>query len=94
MSYTLYAEDGETPIHVFHTDRELCDDDGCVCMLPSSAQLYAQRTADDRDVWYVMVHEAKAFLGPVSAEKARRGVDDALAAGHKPKLLRVVEDYT
>ena len=42
-----------------------------------------------------MVHEAKAFLGPVSAESARQGVDDALAAGnHRAKLLRVVEDYT
>jgi len=92
MSYTLYDVDGETPIHVFHTDREVCDDDGCVCTLPSSAQVYAMRAADGRAEWFV---SGRRYIdGPYSEAEAREKMDSLTVNGIRAKLLRVVEDYT
>jgi hypothetical protein len=92
MSYTLYDDDGETPIHVFHTDRTVCDDAGCVCELPSSAQIYAQRTADGRDTWRISL--GAWISSPLTRQEARSRIDYYVSDGAKPILLRIVEDYT
>jgi hypothetical protein len=90
--YTLLGDDGETPYYTYHSDRSVCDDDGCVCTLPSSAQLFAQRTADGRGDWFIV--SGMSTIGPYTKAEARAKVADLLSNGHRPRLLRVVEDYT
>ena len=89
--YSLEDEHGIT-YYTYHSDRTVCDVEGCTCALPTSAQVYAQRTAEGRDVW--LVARAAWLSEPLTGAQARAKVDDLLAKGCKPKLLRVVEDYT
>ncbi len=83
-----------TDVTWFHVDRTVCDDDGCMCELPTSEQVKARKRASRRGDWYVSVPGAHGIQGPVSERQARSLADEVLKAGRKPKLLRVVEDYT
>lgn len=96
--YSLEDEHG-IPYYTYHADRTVCDVEGCTCALPTSAQVYAQRTAEGRDEWYV-IHGGKTGqgtvpMGPYGKQEAREVLTRAMASGnHRAKLLRVVEDYT
>lgn len=92
MGYTL-TDEHDVPYYVYHTDREVCDEPGCVCLLPSSAQVAAQRRAKDRDVWLVTLGVA-VIAGPVASAEARKETDRLVAKGCKPRLLKMMEDYT
>lgn len=97
--YSLEDEHG-IPYYTYHADRTVCDVEGCTCVLPTSAQVYAQRTADARAEWLVAyrvtfgVDFGITHKGPMPKDDARAEVDRLLGIGLKPKLLRVVEDYT
>ena len=82
-----------TDVTWFHVDRTVCDDDGCMCELPTSEQVKARKRASRRDQWYVLV-DGELEAGPVSKASARATVDECLSYGIRAMLLRVVEDYT
>ena len=98
---TAYGQSDLTGTDVtwFHVDRTVCDDDGCMCELPTSEQVKARKRASRRGEWFV-IHGGKTGQGtvpkgPYSEAEARGVLDRAMAAGyHRAKLLRVVEDYT
>jgi hypothetical protein len=78
--------------YTMHIDKDVCDvGDGCD--LPTTEQERARDRADSRNDWYVIVPGVNGMLGPVSRTQANQAVLDARESGHKPKLLRVVEDY-
>jgi hypothetical protein len=93
MGYELHDEAG-VRFHVFHTDRVLCDDEGCPCKLPSTAQKRATDRAERSGAFYVSQPDAKGFTGPLDERRARSVVDHAIKSGRKPLLLRVAEDYS
>lgn len=53
--------------------------------------LQACELAEGRDDWYVVI--GNYACGPLSKTEARSQLAGSLEAGHKAKLLRVVEDY-
>lgn len=93
---TAYGQSDLTGTEVtwFHVDRTVCDDDGCMCELPTSEQVKARKRASRRDEWSVVCDDRRDDTGLVSKAEARAVTDVMVAHGHKPKLLRVVEDYT
>lgn len=92
MSYELLDESGKA-YYAYHSDRDLCDNDECPCTLPSTPQRAAQNRAEHKGDWYVSLPGAHGVQGPLSKRMARELTDEAVAAGRKPLLLRVVEDY-
>ena len=40
-----------TDVTWFHVDRTVCDDDGCMCALPTSEQVKARKRASRRGEW-------------------------------------------
>ena len=83
-----------TEVTWFHVDRTVCDDDGCMCELPTSEQVRARKRASRRNEWFshILTGDGMETLGPYSEAVARARVD-ACNSG-RAKLLRVVEDYT
>ena len=82
-----------TEITWFHVDRTVCDDDGCMCELPTSEQVKARKRASRRGDWYVSVPGRDGIQGPLSERLMREKADAYLAAGQSPIVLKVVEDY-
>ena len=81
-----------TEVTWFHVDRTVCDDDGCMCELPTSEQVKARKRASRRGEWFVI--SATVTLGPFTEAEAHATIDRLRVDGCKPRLLRVVEDYT
>ena len=52
MTAYVQADLTGTDVTWFHVDRTVCDDDGCMCDLPTSEQVKAQKRASRRNEWY------------------------------------------
>ena len=92
---TAYGQSDLTGTDVtwFHVDRTVCDDDGCMCELPTSEQVKARKRASRRGEWFVI--SGHGDHGAV--HRGRGACHDRLAPGRRlqpARLLRVVEDYT
>ena len=81
-----------TDVTWFHVDRTVCDDDGCMCELPTGVQVKARKRASRRGDWFVI--SGLVTLGPFTEAEAHATIDRLRADDCNPRLLRVVEDYT
>lgn len=59
----------------------------------TQAILEARELAAARGDYYVSTPGATRLFGPMSEARMRQRVDDLRAEGHKPLVLKTVEDY-
>ena len=88
----------EAEVIWFHVDRTVCDDDGCMCALPTSVQVAARKRASRQPkncyVRYGFDDTGFEMPGPMTGSEADDLVSRLITSpGIKVKLLRVVEDY-
>ena len=86
-----------TDVTWFHVDRTVCDDDGCMCELPTSEQVKARKRASRRNQWYAEIQLPTRAEGDLVIRGAMPEAEARELISQSPgraKLLRVVEDYT